>query len=63
MQGINMEQMPSFVSPSNQPYHVYQTMQDIYANNGINNTMNAQPVQQPMPNAMGSMESQQSVWK
>lgn len=40
---ISREDMPSFVSPSQQPYHLYQSMQDTLQQNLQNRMIMAAP--------------------
>ena len=59
---ISKDQMPSYVAPSNQPYHIYQSMQDIYVQNGIN-SIGQQAIQPMEPMQQNSMETKNNAWR
>ena len=59
---ISKDQMPSYVAPSNQPYHMYQSMQDIYVQNGIN-LIGQQAIQPMEPMQQNSMETKNNAWR
>lgn len=54
---IGREQMPSYVKPEQQPYHLYQMMQDTLKQN----LPQQMQVQQAMPNGTNA-ENNQSMW-
>ena len=61
---ISKDQMPSYVAPSNQPYHMYQSMQDVYVQNGINSSGQQQMPMQPIQGMQANtMESQNNAWR
>ena len=59
---ITRDQMPSYIKPQDQPYHLYLSMQDVYAASqlGVMNTM--QMPQQAAGN-MGSADARSNQWQ
>lgn len=59
---ITQDQMPSYIKPQDQPYHLYLSMQDIYSASqlGVMNNQMAQQEQGPIN--LGSAEARNSSW-
>lgn len=60
-QTVTKEDMPSYVSPQQQPYHIYQSMQDIYTAKKLIQ-MQMLGLQQQSLN-VGNQEQTNSTWR
>ena len=63
-QDITMDQMPSYVKPQDQPYHLYLSIQDIYAASqlGVMNSQLMQQAQTTPTTGPGSADARGNVW-
>ena len=56
-ENISIEDMPSYVSPSQQPYHLFQSMQDI-----LQQALQRNNAMMVMPNSPGNMSNKSNQW-
>jgi len=57
---ITRDQMPSYIKPQDQPYHLYLSMQDVYAASQLG-IMNNQV--QPANLGVGSADARSNQWQ
>lgn len=62
-QEITREQMPSYIKPQDQPYHLYLSMQDVYKASQLGIMNNMQMQQQPLQGTgPGSADARNQKW-